>query len=32
MAYYGTDLTGVQLPFNFQLLQTVLGCPRHRRI
>ena len=25
MAYYGKDLSGVQMPFNFQLLQSCVG-------
>jgi alpha-glucosidase len=28
MAYYGTDLDGVQLPFNFQLLQSAWNARR----
>jgi alpha-glucosidase len=30
VAYYGKDLKGVQLPFNFQLLQVALGRAQHR--
>ncbi len=28
VAYYGTDLEGVHLPFNFQLLQSRVECAR----